>query len=82
MPAATYASSSRPTTPGACPSTCSCSATLASTAGSPAITAGKSITSATPSIAPAAQQPGELARAERLRGDSSALAGTHEEAIT
>ena len=81
IPAATYASSARPTTPGACPSTCG--ATIrASTSGSPAITPGKFIISATPSargwrrisrISSGPSDPNE---------DSKCDAGTHDDAIT
>ena len=71
-----------PVTPGAWPSTCACSATFSSTAGSPAMTAGKSITSAMPSVRRRARMPAISPVPERPRGDSSALAGTQEEAIT
>ena len=48
MPAAAYAISERPSTPGAWPSTCSARPSFASSAGAPLITPGKFIISATP----------------------------------
>ena len=72
----------RPVTPGAWPSTCGCRATLASTSGSPAMTDGKSITSATPSARPRRRIDAMSSVPSGPRGDSSALAGTHDGAIT
>ncbi len=71
-------------TPGAWPSTCVAPATssLASSAGSPAMTAGKFIISATPRAcrrrSTASMSPGVSGR----RGDSNGLAGTFDGAIT
>ena len=53
-----------------------------STAGSPAMTAGKSIISATPIVRRRSRRPAISPGPSARRGDSSALAGTHDEAIT
>ena len=70
MPAAAYAFSARPRTPGACPSTCSASASFASSDGAPPITPGKFIISASPITrrrrSSASRSPGVSSR----RGDS------------
>ena len=74
----------RPRTPGACPSACVAprSVSLRSSSGSPAMTAGKFIISATPSAwrrrSTDSRSPIESGR----RGDSKRLAGTHDDAIT
>ena len=84
MPAAAYACSAGPVTPGACPSACeaSRSASFASSAGSPAMTAGKFIISAMPRARRRrridSMSPSEKGR----RGDSKGLAGTHDGAMT
>ena len=82
MPAARYASRLRPVTPGAWPSARVASARLASSRSSPAMTAGKFIISATPSVRRRRRIDSMSPSVNGRRGVSNGLAGTHDGAIT
>ena len=83
MPAAAYAWSAAPRTPGACPSARSApaSASFASSAGSPAITPGKFIISARPTTRRRRRSPSRSPSVSARRGDSNRDAGTHDDAV-
>ena len=83
MPAAAYACKCLPRTPGAWPSTCPApsSASLASSASSPAMTPGKFIISASPITRRRFSRPWRSPGVSGRRGDSKADAGTQDEAM-
>ena len=83
IPAAAYACSRRPSTPGAWPSTCSAPSrpSFASSSGSPAITPGKFIISARPSTLRRRSRPSRSPVVSARRGDSNRDAGTHDGAM-
>ena len=82
MPAATYASSARPVTPGAWPSTWLLSSSRSSCDAAPAMTPGKFIISATPSARGWRRIASMSSGSSGRSGDSKWLAGTHDGAIT
>ena len=81
MPAAAYAFRSRPSTPGAWPSTCCASRSLASSCSEPEMTPGKFIISASPSIRRRRNRPSRSPGVSSRLGDSNDEAGTHDDAM-
>ena len=81
MPAATYAFSSRPSTPGAWPSTWRASSSFASSCSLAATTPGKFIISASPITRRRRSSASRSPVVSRRRGDSKSDAGTHDDAM-
>jgi hypothetical protein len=83
MPAAAYAFSALPSTPGAWPSTCAARSrpSFSSSRGSPEITPGKFIISASPITRRRRSSPWRSPGVSGRRGDSKSEAGTDEEAM-
>ena len=81
IPAAAYAFSRRPTSPGAWPSTWRASRTFASSCSEPSTTPGKFIISATPSTWLRRSSPSRSPIVSARRGDSKSDAGTHDGAM-
>ena len=82
-PAAAYACRSRPSTPGACPSTwwSPATASFASSLSAPAITPGKFIISASPITRRRRSRLSRSPGVKGRRGDSNCDAGTQEDAV-